>query len=108
MQPLAAEIIAIGDEVLNGEIVNSNAAQVAARLEDAGWRVTRHTVVGDDADAILAAFAEAESRARVVIVSGGLGPTRDDIRQSRRDFGAAAAGRGMLGDRAFFERVGYP
>ena len=60
MNPLAAEIIAIGDEVLNGEIVNSNASYIAARLNDAGWRVSRHTVVADEADAILAAFAEAQ------------------------------------------------
>ncbi len=112
MQPLAAEIIAIGDEVLNGEIVNSNAAHLAVRLEDAGWRVMRHTVVGDAEEAILAAFAEAASRARVVIVSGGLGPTRDDITSEcaarffdvRRVLNEDVLG----GIQAFFERVGYP
>jgi len=112
MQPLAAEIIAIGDEVSNGEIVNSNAAHVAARLSEAGWRVVRHTVVGDAADAILASFAEAESRARVVIVSGGLGPTRDDITSecAARFFGVRRVlDEAVLeGIRAFFERVGYP
>ncbi len=112
MQLLAAEIIAIGDEVLNGEIVNSNAAHVAARLEDAGWQVARHTVVGDDEDAILAAFAEAESRAGVVIVSGGLGPTRDDITSAcaARFFGVdRVLDEDVLkGIRTFFERVGYP
>ena len=112
MHPLAAEIIAIGDEVLNGEIVNSNASHIATRLNDAGWRVIRHTVIADDADAILAAFAEADARARVVIVSGGLGPTRDDITSecAARFFGVER----VLDEdvleriRAFFERVGYP
>src|SRR3990172_2915623 len=103
MQPLAAEIIAIGDEVSNGEIVTSNAAHIAARLSEAGWRVVRHTVVGDAADAILAAFAEAESRARVVIVSGGLGPTRDDITSE-----CAAGFRMSRGDRHFFFVPGVP
>ncbi len=112
MQSLEAEIIAIGDEVLRGEIVNSNAAFIATALQDAGWRVVRHAVVADDAEAILAAFREGEARARVVIVSGGLGPTRDDITSAcaARHFGV----RRVLDEdvletiRAFFERVGYP
>ena len=110
MQTRAAEIIAIGDEVLRGEIVNSNAALIASALEDVGWCVVRHTVVADDTEAILAALCEA--RARIVLVSGGLGPTRDDITSecAARHFGVRRVldEEVLEGIRAFFERVGYP
>ncbi|MFQ5456944.1 MAG: competence/damage-inducible protein A [Myxococcota bacterium] len=112
MEARAAEIIAIGNEVLNGEIVNSNAGFIASRLGDAGWRVVRHTVVADDEADILQAFGEAEARARVVIVSGGLGPTRDDITSAcaARFFGVERHldKEVLAGIRAFFERVNYP
>jgi nicotinamide-nucleotide amidase len=112
MQSLAAEIIAIGNEVLNGEIVNANAAFMASQLGDAGWRVVRHTTVADDAGEILQAFGEAEARARVVIVSGGLGPTRDDITSecAARFFGVERVldEEVLAGIQAFFDRVRYP
>jgi nicotinamide-nucleotide amidase len=112
MESLAAEIIAIGNEVLNGEIVNANAAFLAARLGDAGWRVVRHSVVADAEADILQAFREAEARARVVVVTGGLGPTRDDITSAcaARYFGVERRlDEAVLeGIRAFFERVRYP
>src|SRR4030042_4171749 len=110
MHTRAAEIIAIGDEVLRGEIVNSNAALIASALEDVGWCVVRHTVGADDPEATLAAFREA--RARIVLVSGGLGPTRDDITSecAARHFGVRRVldEEVLEGIRAFFERVGYP
>jgi nicotinamide-nucleotide amidase len=112
MQNLAVEIIAIGNEVLNGEIVNTNAAFMASELCDAGWRVARHTTVADDAGEILQAFREAEARARVVIVSGGLGPTRDDITSecAGRFFGVERVldEKVLAGIQAFFDRVRYP
>ncbi len=112
METLAAEIIAIGNEVLNGEIVNGNAAYLSSRLDDAGWRVVRHTVVADVEADILQAFREAEWRARVVIVTGGLGPTRDDITSAcaARFFGVERRldEAVLAGNQAFFERVRYP
>ncbi|MDP3938945.1 MAG: competence/damage-inducible protein A [Deltaproteobacteria bacterium] len=112
METLAAEIIAIGNEVLNGEIVNGNAAYLSSRLDDAGWRVVRHTVVADVEADILQAFREAESRARVAIVTGGLGPTRDDITSAcaARFFGVERRldEAVLAGIQAFFERVHYP
>lgn len=112
MEALAAEIIAIGNEVLNGEIVNANAGFIAGRLGDTGWRVVRHSVVADEETEILEAFAEAEKRAYVVIVTGGLGPTRDDITSAcvARFFGVARHldEEVLAGIRAFFERLRYP
>ena len=112
MNALAAEIIAIGNEVLNGEIVNSNAAFIAARLSEEGWEVVRQTVVADAEAAIIAAFRSAESCASVVFVCGGLGPTRDDITSAcaARFFGVERHldEDVLAGIRAFFERVRYP
>ena len=73
------EIIAVGDEVLTGDILNTNAQYIAACLEDAGARVLRQTVVGDDPAQIRQALAAALNRCDIVITTGGLGPTYDDI-----------------------------
>jgi nicotinamide-nucleotide amidase len=74
-----AEIITIGDELLIGQIVNTNQAFIAERLNSVGVSVERMTTVGDDREAILRAFDEAWKRCAVVIVTGGLGPTHDDV-----------------------------
>jgi nicotinamide-nucleotide amidase len=76
---MTAEIITIGDEILTGHTVNTNAAFIAERLTEIDCRVTRETTVGDDPSAIAAVLRDAMPRADVVIVSGGLGPTHDDI-----------------------------
>lgn len=73
------EIIAVGDEVLTGDIVNTNAREIAAGLEDAGVRVRRQTVTSDNPAEIRQTLAEAFDRSDVILTIGGLGPTYDDI-----------------------------
>jgi len=73
------EIIAVGDEVLLGHIVNGNAAFIARQLSGIGCTVKCHTVVGDSVEAMEEAFRLALKRSKVVIVTGGLGPTEDDL-----------------------------
>jgi len=74
-----AEILSIGDEILIGQIVNTNAAWMSRQLNLANIRVQHMSVVGDDADNIRQALDLALSRAEVVLLTGGLGPTHDDI-----------------------------
>lgn len=76
---MKAEILTIGDELLIGQVINTNQAYIAEKLNSIGISVERMTTVGDDMAAILASFAEARSRTDVCIVTGGLGPTHDDI-----------------------------
>jgi nicotinamide-nucleotide amidase len=83
------EIICTGDEVLTGKITNTNFSYMAQKLEDVGLSVHWGTTVGDDREALLAAFQLAATRADAVIVNGGLGPTVDDLSQ---EIAAQAAG----------------
>ncbi|WP_286748199.1 MULTISPECIES: competence/damage-inducible protein A [unclassified Roseivirga] len=79
MKQILAEILTIGDEILYGQITDTNAQWISAELDQLGVRVVRKTTVGDQREAILTAFAEAEKRADMVIITGGLGPTNDDL-----------------------------
>jgi nicotinamide-nucleotide amidase len=74
-----AEILTIGDELLIGQVINTNQAYIAERLNLAGVSIIQMTTVGDDLQAILTAYTGAWKRATFVIVTGGLGPTHDDI-----------------------------
>jgi nicotinamide-nucleotide amidase len=74
-----AELIAVGDEVLAGHTVNSNASHLAIALATVGVEVRWHAAVGDREDDIVDALRRACSRASVVLVCGGLGPTPDDL-----------------------------
>jgi nicotinamide-nucleotide amidase len=76
---MLAEIITIGDEILIGQIVDTNSAWIAQKLNDAGIRVKQISSVSDDRRHILEALNLAASRADVIIITGGLGPTKDDI-----------------------------
>jgi nicotinamide-nucleotide amidase len=76
---MQADIIAIGDELLIGQTINSNAAWLGQELGKIGVRVYRATAIGDDRAEILRMLDEAASRSKVVIITGGLGPTKDDI-----------------------------
>jgi nicotinamide-nucleotide amidase len=76
--PQAAAILAIGDEILRGEIANSNAAFISGQLFDAGYEVRAHRVVSDRPDDIRAALEGLAGEASVIVVTGGLGPTEDD------------------------------
>ncbi|MEH7118469.1 competence/damage-inducible protein A [Neobacillus vireti] len=74
-----AEIIAVGSELLLGQIVNTNARFISQQLAELGINVYFHTVVGDNPDRLLSAIKTAETRANVIIFTGGLGPTKDDL-----------------------------
>ncbi len=76
---MLAEIITIGDEILIGQIVDTNSAWMAEQLNTAGIRVKQISSVSDDRNHILAALAEAAVRADIILITGGLGPTKDDI-----------------------------
>ncbi len=76
---IRAEVITIGDEILWGQITNTNATYISARLAELGYRTVRQTSIGDTAEAITGALQEALARAHVVLITGGLGPTKDDI-----------------------------
>lgn len=76
---MLAEIITIGDEILIGQIVDTNSAWMAQKLNDAGIRVKQITSVSDDKDHILQALELASTRVSLIIMTGGLGPTKDDI-----------------------------
>ncbi|UBM62390.1 competence/damage-inducible protein A [Candidatus Sulfidibacterium hydrothermale] len=76
---MKAEIINIGDELLIGQVVNTNASWMAEQLTKAGFSVVQITTIADDATAIKTAIDGAFQRADAVLISGGLGPTKDDI-----------------------------
>lgn len=99
---MQAETIAIGNELLLGDTINSNAAKMAKVLTEAGVACSRHLMIGDDQGEISAALNESLSRVPIVIVSGGLGPTEDDL---TREAVAAALGRGLRRDPALVEML---
>ena len=74
-----AEIIAVGSELLLGQITNTNAQFLSKQLSELGINVYYHTVVGDNAERLKEAIHIAESRADMIIFTGGLGPTKDDL-----------------------------
>ena len=76
---MKAEIITIGDELLIGQLVDTNSAWMAEHLNEAGIALYQITSVHDDREHILKALDEAFSRADIVLTTGGLGPTKDDI-----------------------------
>ncbi|WP_338733254.1 competence/damage-inducible protein A [Mangrovimonas cancribranchiae] len=76
---MQAEIITIGDEILIGQVVDTNSAYISKTLNKIGVSVYQITSVQDDKDHILKALQEAESNADIIIITGGLGPTKDDI-----------------------------
>ncbi|MBR0064762.1 MAG: CinA family nicotinamide mononucleotide deamidase-related protein [Paludibacteraceae bacterium] len=76
---MRAEIITIGDELLIGQVVDTNSAWMAQRLNEEGIELYQITSVHDDREHIIAALDEAFGRADIVLTTGGLGPTKDDI-----------------------------
>ncbi|MCX2574252.1 competence/damage-inducible protein A [Pedobacter sandarakinus] len=97
---MLAEIITIGDEILIGQIVDTNSAWMAKQLNSIGVSVKQITSISDDEQHILSALKAAETRAEIILITGGLGPTKDDITKKtlakyfnmgfRRDDGALA------------------
>src|ERR687887_411663 len=107
---MKAEVIGVGTELLLGQICNNNAQWISERLAEIGVDVMHHQAVGDNVDRIEGAFRLALSRADVVIATGGLGPTQDDI---TREGLAAALGVRLIRHpeiedflRAKFQRIG--
>ena len=79
-----ASICTIGDEILIGQIIDTNSSHISRALNSIGVTVTRMVSIGDDHDAIIS-FLDAElSHNEIVIVTGGLGPTKDDITKTFR------------------------
>lgn len=107
---MTAEILTIGDEVLRGEIVDSNKSFLADRLLSLDIETRFHASVRDDPDDMADAFRRAAGRSRIVLVSGGLGPTRDDltIEVLARTFGRKLVLHepSLAALRAFFGRFG--
>ena len=79
MKIFVAELLTIGDEILYGQIVDTNSQWMSVELDKIGIKVIRKTTVGDVEEEILSAFAEAERRADIILITGGLGPTSDDL-----------------------------
>ena len=74
-----AEIISIGDELLYGQTLDTNAHWISHKLDEYNIKVFQRTTIGDDSDQILNAFAIAAERVNIVLITGGLGPTKDDL-----------------------------
>ena len=99
---MLAEIITIGDEILIGQIVDTNSAFIARHLNSAGIRVKQISSVSDDREHILTALAEASKRADIILITGGLGPTKDDITKKTL---AAYFGVGLIENKDALENV---
>ncbi len=109
---MRAEILAVGTELLLGDIVNTNAARIGQALASIGIDCYMHTTVGDNEERIADAIAAGLGRADALIVTGGLGPTQDDV---TREAIARVTGRTLIRDanleeqlRARFAELGRP
>ena len=105
-----AEIIAVGTELLLGQIANTNAQFLSEQLAELGVNVYYHTVVGDNPDRVKKAIQQAEERADLIIFTGGLGPTKDDL---TKEMIASHLGKQLVTDEsamqtiiAYFQKTG--
>jgi nicotinamide-nucleotide amidase len=109
---MRAEVVGIGTEILLGQIANSNAQVISARLAEIGVDVLHHEAVGDNVERIAEAFRLALSRAEIVIATGGLGPTGDDVTRAglARALGRTLERRPEIEEflREKFRRLGRP
>ncbi|HSI68020.1 MAG TPA: competence/damage-inducible protein A [Planococcus sp. (in: firmicutes)] len=107
-----AEIIAVGSELLLGQITNSNARFLSSHLAEVGINVYYHTVVGDNPERLESAIEIAEKRADLILFTGGLGPTKDDLTKETiaRHLNTSLAMNedAMVSIEAFFQRAGRP
>jgi len=99
---MIVETLAVGTELLLGQIVNGNAAAIGSRLADAGLDHYHQSVVGDNIDRIAEAITSAADRSGALIITGGIGPTLDDL---TRDAMCQAAGAEMLFDDGYATRL---
>jgi nicotinamide-nucleotide amidase len=109
---MKAEILATGDEIRSGALVDSNSAYISEQLEQHGIEVVRHTSVGDDLPILIDTLREIGDRSDVAVVTGGLGPTTDDL---SAEAAAKAAGVELAFDEkalenvaSFFKKVNRP
>ncbi|MCR9252651.1 MAG: competence/damage-inducible protein A [bacterium] len=79
MSNIKAEVLTIGDEILYGQITDTNSQWMSARLDEIGVKVVQKTTIGDSEEEILRGLQEAENRADIILITGGLGPTKDDL-----------------------------
>jgi nicotinamide-nucleotide amidase len=100
--PIPAEILAIGDELTQGWNTDTNSSEIARELLAVGIAGSRITIVGDERAQIAAAFTEASRRAQVIVATGGLGPTEDDI---TREGAADALGAGQQFHAELWDRI---
>ncbi len=99
---MIVEILATGNELLSGALVDTNSAYISEKIGEIGILAARHTLVGDDEDELDATFKELSNRADIIIVTGGLGPTRDDL---SREIAARAAGVELKLDQVSLDKI---
>lgn len=97
------EVVAVGTELLLGQIVNGNAATIGAALAERGFDAHHQQVVGDNHERMVDVFSQAISRSDAVIITGGIGPTQDDI---TREAICAVTGRNMVFSDQYAEVLG--
>ena len=76
---MKCEVISIGDELLIGQTVNTNASWIGEKLNNLGFNISHGAIISDNKDDIISALNNAANRSDVIIITGGLGPTKDDI-----------------------------
>lgn len=99
---MIAEIIAVGTEITLGSIVNTNAVYLSKRLSEMGFEVCYHTSVDDDKDRLSKVFASSLERSDIIIITGGLGPTDDDL---TKETVAKVLGLEMVSDSSMEEQI---
>jgi len=108
---MKVEIIAVGSELLLGQITNTNATFISSRLAEIGADVHYHTVVGDNPARLQEVIELAEKRADVLIFSGGLGPTKDDLTKeviaSHIDLGLVSNNEALQHIEQYFQSAAY-
>ncbi|QOY34542.1 competence/damage-inducible protein A [Anaerobacillus isosaccharinicus] len=97
-----AEIIAIGSELLLGQITNTNAQYISKQLANVGINVYYHTVVGDNSVRLSEAIDQAQKRSNLIIFTGGLGPTKDDL---TKETITASVGRSLVTDQEALDSI---
>jgi nicotinamide-nucleotide amidase len=97
-----AEIIAVGSELLLGQIANTNAQYLSRELADIGINVYFHSVVGDNRDRLRSVIEDAQKRSNLIIFTGGLGPTKDDL---TKETIAVALGKSLVYDQESLRRI---
>lgn len=99
---MTCAVLCIGTELTRGELVNTNAAELAAGLTDLGFEVVEHAVVDDDMERVSAALRRLGGLASVLVCTGGLGPTTDDLTTAAV---ARALGKALVRDEASLEAI---